>query len=235
MSAHYENRLLSALGADSQKLLLARASEERLHLKTTLYAEYEMPRFAYFPLTAVASVVALTAQGESSEVGFIGCEGVVGAYHLLGPAPVPTRCFIQIEGRALRIPFADLRGAYESSLEVRTRMHEFLQADFLSVSQMAGCNQMHDLTQRLSRWLLMAFDRHKSDTLTVTQDILAEMVAARRTSITALTTELRRQKLISTTRGQLTILDRKGLEEITCDCYSVAQTLFSDLYKVARV
>jgi CRP-like cAMP-binding protein len=108
----------------------------------------------------VASVVALTDKGETSEVGFIGCEGVTAAYHLLGPAKVSTRCFVQIEGTFLRVPFPDLRELYETSANLRARLHEFVQADSLSVSQMAGCNQMHPMIKRLARWLLMADDRH---------------------------------------------------------------------------
>ena len=92
------NRLLSALSEETRKGLLERAVAQSMQLKTVLYAEYEPPPLAYFPLTGVASVVALTAEGRSSEVGFIGCDGVTGAYHLLGPAEVPTRCFVQIEG-----------------------------------------------------------------------------------------------------------------------------------------
>jgi CRP-like cAMP-binding protein len=135
------NRLLSALSEETRKGLLGRSVAQAMHLKTVLYAEDETPSFAYFPLSGVASVVALTPEGRSSEVGFIGCEGVTGAYHLLGPAEVPMRCFVQIEGDFPRVPFSDLRTAYENSGEFRSRLHQFIQADSLIVSQMAGFGQ----------------------------------------------------------------------------------------------
>jgi CRP-like cAMP-binding protein len=226
------NRLLSALSPEGRELVMTRAVEQTMQLKTVLYAEYETPRLAYFPLSGVASVVALTAEGQTSEVGFVGCEGVVGAYHLLGPASVPTRCFVQIEGDFIRVPFADLRSAYLSSDEIRTRLHEFIQADSLSVSQIAGCNQMHQIGPRLARWLLMADDRHKSDTLGVTHDILAEMIASRRTTITKISLGLKRRGLVTYSRGQIKILDRAGLERAACDCYNIAKKLFTDLYLV---
>jgi CRP-like cAMP-binding protein len=225
------NRLLSALSPESRGLLLARAVEQTMQLKTILYAEYETPRLAYFPLSGVASVVALTPQGQTSEVGFVGSEGVIGGYHLLGPAEVPTRCFVQITGDFLRIPFADLRSAYDSSAEIRRRVHEFIQADSLSVSQIAGCNQMHQLAPRLARWLLMADDRHKCDTLGVTHDILAEMIASRRTTITKISLKLKEQGLIDYSRGQVKILDRVGLEGAACPCYKITKILFNGLYR----
>ena len=225
------NRLLSALSEGTRKGLLERAVAQSMQLKTVLYAEYEPPPLAYFPLTGVASVVALTAEGRSSEVGFIGCEGVTGAYHLLGPAEVPTRCFVQIEGSFLRVPFSDVRAAYDKSSEFRSRLHEFVQADSLIVSQIAGCNQMHELGPRLARWLLMADERHKSDTLGVTHEILAEMVAAQRATVTTAMGKFKRQRLTSSKRGQVTILDKKGLQSAACDCYRTASKLFKDLYR----
>jgi CRP-like cAMP-binding protein len=225
------NRLLSTLSEGTRNRLLARSVVQSLQLKTVLYAEYEAPPLAYFPLSGVASVVALTTEGRSAEVGFIGCEGVTGAYHLLGPAEVPTRCFVQIEGSFQRIPFADLRAVYDGSSEFRARLHEFLQADSLIVSQMAGCNQMHELGPRLARWLLMADERHKADTLGVTHEILAEMVAAQRATVTTVMGKFKRQGLTSSNRGQVTITDKTGLRDVACDCYGTASNLFKNLYK----
>jgi len=230
-NAWQRNRLLSTLSEETRTKLLTRSVAQTLQLKTVLYAEYEAPPLAYFPLSGVASVVALTAEGRSAEVGFIGCEGMTGAYHLLGPAEVPTRCFVQIEGDFLRVPFADVRAGYEKSDEFRRRLHEFLQADGLIVSQMAGCNQMHELEPRLARWLLMADERHKSDTLGVTHEILAEMVAAQRSTVSTAMGKFKRRGLTTSMRGQVTITDKKGLLNAACDCYGTASKLFRDLYK----
>ena len=225
------NRFLDSISDQSYTLLSPHMVSQAMKLKSVLFAEYERPSFAYFPLDGVASVVALAKAGESAEVGFIGCEGIVGAYHLLGPAKVPTRCFVQIEGDFLRIPFTELLSAYGSTPEIRTRVHEFIQADSLSVSQMAGCNQMHDHGTRLARWLLMAMDRHGSETLAVTHEILAEMIGARRTTVTVIVGSLQRRGLIRCERRRLSILDRKGLENAACDCYGIARNLFDGLYQ----
>lgn len=214
----------------SRKSLLADALVQTLELKTVLFVEDENPKYAYFPTSGVASVVALTTTGQTSEVGFTGCEGVVGAYHLLGPAKVSLRCFVQIEGDFIRVPFVSLRTAYAESKDVHARILEFIQADCITVSQMAGCNQMHETRQRLARWLLMADDRHGAKTLGVTHEILAEMVAASRSTVTVLSGVMKRRGLISYTRGTLKIVNRPRLEEMACDCYGIAKQLFNDLY-----
>ena len=225
------NRLLSTLSAETRRALAAKGVKRTLSLKTPLFRERETPKLAYFPLNGVASVVAIAADGGVSEVGFIGCEGVSGAYHLLGPAKVPMRCFVQVEGEFLAVPFAAIRMAYESSLEFRRYLLEFIQADSLTVSQIAGCNQMHKLDRRLARWLLMAHDRHKSQSMGVTHEILAEMVASSRSTVTQACLRMKRQGLIRYSRGHLVISDRKELEAAACDCYGVARSLFFNLYR----
>ena len=226
----FGNRLLDSLSRAGSELLMSRATEQVMALKAVLYAEYERPAYAYLPLTGVASVVAITSKGESAEAGFIGCEGMVGATHVLGPARVPTRCFVQIEGLFLRIPFADLVAAHRASEELRSRMSEFIQVDMLTLSQMAGCNQMHGHEARLARWLLMAADRSKSVNLAVTHEIMAEMIGARRTTVSLIAAKLQRHGLIAYKRGLVDILDRKGLEHVACECYGIAKALFQGLY-----
>lgn len=225
------NRLLKALTPATRSKLQIEAVQEMLALKTVLYVEDERPKQTFFPLTGLASVVAVTADGRTSEVGFIGCEGLSGAYHLLGTAAVPNRCFVQIKGDFLRIPFSSVRQIYETSEEFRRRVHQFVQVDSLIVSQMAGCNQMHQIEPRLARWLLMADDRQKSDTLAITHDILSEMVAATRSTVTQICVGFKRKGLIRYSRGEMTIADRRGLESLACDCYRIARRLFTSLYQ----
>jgi CRP-like cAMP-binding protein len=207
------------------------AEVECLMPKTSLFVEYEAPAYAYFPLDGVASVVAMTSDRNTVEVGFAGHEGVIGAYHLLGPAKVPTRCFVQIRDAFLRIPFSDLKAANGSSEEIRSRVLEFIQVDSLSVSQMAACNQIHDLETRLARSLLMATDRHKSYTLSVTHEILAEMIGARRSTVTVIAGGLQKKGLIRYSRGALEVLDPHGLDLVACHCYQVSKGLFNSLYE----
>jgi CRP-like cAMP-binding protein len=202
-----------------------------LPLRTVLYEANEMPTHAYFLTSGLASVVTSMSDGATAEVSFIGREGVVGAFHLLGPAEVPTNCFVQMEGAALRISTAHLKEAFESSEEVRERVLEAVQEQALTIGQISACNRLHESQERLARWLLMAQDRTQSDVLNITQEFLAEMLGARRTTVTMVASALQRKGLIEYRRGQVKILDRTNLEAAACDCYKVIKRLYDSLYR----
>ena len=231
MSVEYANRLLSSLSTKSRELLVGLSKPVSLPLKTTLYEADETPQFAYFMTSGIASVVTTVADGATAEVGLIGREGVVGVLHLLGPLPVPTRCFIQLEGTARRIPLPELRKAFQSSREIRDRLLEFVQEQTLSLGQLAGCHRLHEADERLARWLLMAQDRTQSDVLNFTQEFLGMMLGARRTTVTMVAGALQESGLIEYRRGHVKILSRENLEEAACECYQITRKLFSNLYK----
>jgi CRP-like cAMP-binding protein len=224
------NRFMLSLSNDLRIDLLSRARKERLESNSLLYKEFQIPDSAYLPLDGVASVLAVSTEGDGVEVGLVGREGIVGAYHVLGPARVATRCNVQVGGNFLRLPFADFQRAYLDSEELRRRIHEFVQADSLSVSQIAGCNLLHDQRQRLARWLLMASDRHESSHLMITQDILAGMIGAKRPTVNMLCGVFRSEGFIEYQRGSIKIISRAGLERVACYCYQVAKSLFDGLY-----
>jgi CRP-like cAMP-binding protein len=224
------NRLLASLSSANQENLLLNANEIALPLRSVQYREYATPKYAYFPVSAVLSVVVLTASGQSAEVGLIGREGVVGAHHLIGPMKIPMRCFTQIEGTCLRIPYSDLQKAYQTVPEIRWRILEFIQGDLLAISQTAGCNRMHDVEPRLARWLLMVAARHGSNELRLTQETIAEMIGVRRTTITMVAGKLRQRGLIDYSRGHVQIHNRSELEKAACDCYWITNQIFNDLY-----
>jgi CRP-like cAMP-binding protein len=171
------------------------------------------------------------SDGATAEVSFIGREGVVGAFHLLGRAEVPTNCFVQMEGAALRISTAHLKEAFESSEEVRERVLEAVQEQALTIGQISACNRLHESQERLARWLLMAQDRTQTDVLNITQEFLAEMLGARRTTVTMVASALQRSGLIEYRRGQVKILDRTNLEAAACDCYKVIKRVYDSLYR----
>jgi hypothetical protein len=158
---------------------------------------------------------------------------VVGSFQLLGPAKVSTRCFIQLEATALRMRFADLVYMFRTNEEIRDRVLEFVQEQAVSLGQLAGCNRLHGNEERLARWLLMAQDRTHSDTLNFTQEFLAMMLGARRTTVTLIAGVLQRQGLIRYQRGKVKILDRANLEAAACDCYRIAKELYAGLYSHA--
>ena len=226
------NLFIASLSAPSRDLLLSRSTAVSLPLRTVLYAAEVRPVHAYFMTSGMASVVTTMAEGGSAEVGVIGREGIVGSLHLLGPAQVPNHCFMQLEGTALRIAFADLQRAFRSSAEIRERILEFVQEQALCLGQVAACHRLHDAEERLARWLLMVQDCTQTDVLNLTQEFLAEMLGAQRTTVTMVAGALQRSGLIQYQRGHVKILNRESLEAAACDCYQVIQQLYKNLYKL---
>ncbi len=174
-----------------------------------------------------------TGNGDTAEVGLIGKEGVVGSFHLLGPAKVSTTCYIQLAGTALRMPFPELVSAFRRDEEIRYRLLEFVQEQALILTHIAGCNRLHENEERLSRWLLMSQDRTGSDVLDFTQDFLAMMLGVRRPTVTVIAGALQRSGLIEYERGKVRIINRKNLEAAACDCYRVTKELHTNLYSEA--
>src|SRR5277367_1284609 len=231
MSSTPVNLLLNSLSPESRDLLVSRSSAVELPLRTPLYEADRTPKFAYFLTSGIASVVMTMVEGGTAEVVVIGNEGPVGSMHILGTAPVQTRCFMQLEGSALRVPLAVLRESFRSSEEIRDRILEFVQHQTLCISQIAGCNRLHGAEERLARWLLMVHDRIASDTLHLTQEFLAEMLGAQRTTVTLVAGILQESGLIEYRRGHVKILNRENLEHVACDCYQVTKRLYAGLYK----
>ena len=231
MPVQNTNLLLSSLSSKSRESLLAHGVALPLPVTTPLYKANEVPAYAYFITSGMASVVAMSTGGGTAEVAVTGCEGIVGSIHLLGPAPVSTESFMQLDGTGIRVPLSKLRKAFRTSEEIRDRVLEFVQEQTLSVSQIAGCNRLHEAEARLARWLLMAKDRTRSDVLNFTQEFLAMMLGAQRTTVTMVAGNLQRSGLIEYRRGRVTILNRENLEEAACDCYQVTKNLYENLYK----
>jgi CRP-like cAMP-binding protein len=202
-----------------------------LPLHTMLHEQNEMPAYAYFLCSGIASVVVSMPEGGSAEVGLVGREGVIGALHIIGPTPAPAQCFMQMEGAALRIRLDDLRKLFLGSEELRQRMLEFVQQQSVTLGQIAACNKLHEAEARLARWLLMSRDRATMDTMTMTQEFLADMLGTRRTTVTLVAGSLARQGMIDYKRGKVTVLDREALERTACDCYRVTKEALVKLYK----
>ena len=231
MGSENSNLFLSSLSPESRKQLSSHATGVPLPLRTPLYEAEQTPAYAYFLTSGIASVVTTMVDGGTAEVSLIGSEGIVGCVHLLGPAPVSTRCFIQLEGTGLRIPLVELRKAFRSCEEIRRRVLEFVQEQTVSVSQLAGCQRLHEAEERLARWLLTAQDRTQSEQLNFTQEFLAMMLGAQRTTVTMVAGAMQRSGLIEYHRGTVKILDRENLEAAACDCYRITKQLYLNLYK----
>ncbi len=179
----------------------------------------------------MASIITTMQDGESAEVSVMGREGMSGALQLLGPSKVPTTCIMQLDGSGLRIPTADMRRIFETSDEVRDRILECVQEQTNLMGQIAACNRLHEAEERLARWLLMASERIGNLEMNFTQEFLAELLGARRTTVTMVAGALQRSGLIEYRRGRVKILNPEELQEAACECYRVTADLHARLYK----
>jgi CRP-like cAMP-binding protein len=177
----------------------------------------------FFPDSGVVSVVAVYTDGSIIEMATIGREGFADVQAVFGAKTSSARLLVQIQGSAAKMSRAAFTRAMVSMPSFRNLMSAYVQAFLEQVMVSVACNGAHSLKQRLARWLLMMRDRCDDDTLLITQDLLAEMLGAQRPSITNAAQELERAGLIERGRGQVTILDRKGLTKASCECYQLVR------------
>jgi CRP-like cAMP-binding protein len=225
------NRVLDALPAAERGSLLSRMQPVGLQVGMMLLKPGEQPQYAHFMTSGVTSVLTFMADGAGAEVGLVGREGIVESLNLLGTANSPTTAFIQVEGTALRMRFAELQQELRASETIRSRILESIQCQGFVVSQIAACNGLHEIEERLARWLLMLRDRLDSERFQMTQEFLAEMLGARRTSVTAAAGSLQRGGLIEYHRGNIHILDREKLQNAACECYPIVRDLAAGLFR----
>jgi CRP-like cAMP-binding protein len=171
--------------------------------------------------TGLASVLNVMADGKSTEVGLTGPEGFVGIPLVAGFKSSPTTVVIQIEGSGFRISANDFLETIPKCPSLTQALHRFVQDLTLQAQQVAACNRVHEMEERLARWLLMCQDRVGSDQFKLTQEFLAHMLASRRASVTVAAGILQKAGLIAYTRGVVQIKNRKLLEEASCECYGM--------------
>lgn len=199
--------------------------------KTVLYEPHQKLRYCYFVTSGIASVVVETPEGTTAEVNVLGHESLVGAMALLGPTPMLTRCFMQVAGTGLRVAASDLQVMFMESAPLRNLVLQFVQNQNALTSQIAACNRLHSAEERLARWLLMVQDRVESDDFALTQEFLAQMLGARRSTVALAAGALQKGGLIRYHRGIVEILDREALTLAACDCYPLLKGLLAGLYK----
>ncbi len=168
--------------------------------------------------------------GEIIEVGFIGREGCPEGMYLLGPQTITRKCFVQVEGTALRMRFREFQELYLSNPVLNRLIGRWVQYESFALGQIAACNGLHMLEERLARWLLMVQDRIGEADLPLTQDLLGQMLGARRSTVTLAAGNLQRAGLIDYRRGHIWIHDRERLKDVACECYPIMQQLFYGLY-----
>ena len=227
---HGKNRLLESLAAREIALLAP-------HLKTIAFAQGaliqeagEPIEFVYFPYSGMISLLVVMRDGAGIETATIGREGAVNAVAALGGRISAGRAVMQIEGDVGQIPAAKLRAAVEASATLHDIIGRYNDIHFALVQQTAGCNALHNVENRMSRWLLQARDRCDSDTIPLTQEFLAEMLGVQRTSVTAIARALQEQGLISYRRGRIEILDGPALEKKSCECYDTVRRRSEEMF-----
>ncbi|HEX4784758.1 MAG TPA: Crp/Fnr family transcriptional regulator [Candidatus Sulfotelmatobacter sp.] len=183
----------------------------------------------YFLNQGMVSLVFTTQKGESVEVGVVGNEGFTPIPVAAGLRRSPHRGVMQIGGDGFKISVSDLEAALSSNPVLHNRLNRYAAIYGLQVAQTAGCNRLHDIEQRLSRWLLLAQDRVGSGLLRITHDFLAMMLGTDRPSVSLAAAELQRKKIIEYTRGSVRILNRKKLERSACECYGIIQQFNGEL------
>jgi CRP-like cAMP-binding protein len=223
------NRLLALLPRKDYERLSPHLEGVTLKYRKSLYRAYKPIEFVYFIETGVGSLVNTMSNGDAAEVGTIGNEGIVGLPIVLDDERAPTSVYIQVPGCGLRMKVSVFKKELSRSVSLRTVMHRYTHAFFNQVAQSAACNQFHSLEQRCSRWLLMTRDRMDSDTFMLTQEFLAMMLGVQRTGVSVAASALQRAGIISYKRGNVVIIDRRGLEQRSCECYGVSKREFDRL------
>jgi CRP-like cAMP-binding protein len=225
----YKNRILASLSKAELSRLSPYLSQEELRSGKTLMESNQEITFAYFLETGLASVVVAMANGNMVETGVIGNDGLVGFPVLLGTRSTPMRTFMQIPGRGFKIKIQHLVEEFERSGALYKKINHYVQAILVQTGQTAACNRLHDIAERLARWLLMCHDRMETDTFTITHEFLGHMLGTPRSTVTIAAGILHEAGLVDYSRGKVLVKDRKGLEKAACECYQTIRKEFDRL------
>ena len=225
----HQNHLLDALPAGDYERLVPHLELVPMRLGDVLYESGVQLRYVYFPTTAILSLLYVMEDGASAEIAIVGNEGILGISLFMGGETTPSRAVVQSAGHVFRLK-ADLLktefGRFGPTMHLLLR---YTQALITQMSQTAVCNRHHSVDQQLCRWLLLSLDRLQTSELSMTQELIANMLGVRREGVTEAAGKLQGAGLISYTRGRITVLDRPGLEARSCECYQVVKTEFDRL------
>jgi CRP-like cAMP-binding protein len=185
--------------------------------------------FAYFLNRGLISLVVVMNDGETAEAGIVGNEGFIGTPAAVGLSRSPLQAVVQITGDGFRVRVAALQNILESAPHLQLILSRYAVVQGMQVAQTAACNRLHDIKQRLARWLLMAQDRVDSESLPITHDFLATMLGTDRPSVSTAAGALQKKKIIEYTRGAVRIVNRRKLEDAACECYGMTQQYNGEL------
>ncbi len=198
-------------------------------LGEVMYESGDALRHVYFPTTSIVSLLFVLENGASAEIAVVGKEGVLGFALFMGGESTPSRAVVQSAGYGYRLEAELMKREFNRSGPLMRLFLRYTQALITQMTQTAVCNRHHSIEQQLCRWLLLSLDRLPSDTLSMTQDLIANMLGVRREGVTEAAGKLQRAGLIRYSRGRIDVLDRPGLANRACECYAVVKLEFDRL------
>jgi CRP-like cAMP-binding protein len=218
-----DNRLRASLSPADYEIVLPHLERIPMSLGMVVYESGSAQQFVYFPADSIVSLLYVLESGASTEIAVTGNEGLVGISLIMGGESTPSRAVVQSAGSGFRVRGAVLRKLFDSSGEAQHLLLRFTQALITQMTQTAVCNRHHVVDQQLCRWLLLSMDRLPSNRLMMTQELIANMLGVRREGVTEAAGKLQADGLIEYSRGNITVLDRPGLEARVCECYAVVK------------
>ncbi len=228
-----QNHLLAALPVIESERLYPHLELVPLPLGEVLYESGDQLQHVYFPTASIVSLLYVMADGASAEIAVVGNEGIIGIALFMGGETMPNRAVVQSAGYAYRLKGQLLKEEFNRAGELQHLLLRYTQALLTQMSQTAVCNRHHSVDQQLCRWLLLSLDRLSSNELTMTQELIANMLGVRREGVTEAAGKLQSAGLIHYSRGHITVLDRPRLEARACECYQVVKTEFDRLLPYA--
>ena len=223
-----KNELLAALAPADWARWLPQLEAVKLPLGDVLYESGATLSHVYFPTTAIVSLLYVMENGASAEIAVVGNEGLVGISLFMGGGSTPSRAVVQSAGDGFRMPAQDIKKEFKRTAVLHLLLR-YTQALITQMSQTAVCNRHHSLDQQLCRWLLLSLDRLQGNELVMTQELIANMLGVRREGVTEGALKLQAAGFIKYSRGRITVLDRRGLEQRTCECYEVVKREYDRL------
>ena len=229
-----QNLLLAALSAQERQRWLPELEFVELPLGHVLYESNGTMTHVYFPTTAIVSLLYVLENGASAEIAVVGNEGVVGVSLFMGGGSTPNRAVVQSAGFGFKLNAHAMREEFDRAGPVLPLLLRYTMALIVQMSQTAVCNRHHSLDQQLCRWLLLSLDRLSGNELSMTQELIANMLGVRREGVSESALKLQKDGLIRYSRGRITVLDRPRLEHRTCECYAVVKAEYDRLLPLLK-
>jgi CRP-like cAMP-binding protein len=219
----HRNLLLAGLSLEERNRLFPHLQLVSMPLGKSLYEPGTVLRHVYFPLDCIVSLLYVMENGESAEISVVGNEGLVGIALFMGGETTPSRAIVQSAGYAYQLGAQKLKDEFRRNGNLQLLLLRYTQALITQMAQTAVCNRHHSVDQQLCRWLLLSLDRLPSNQLTMTQELIANMLGVRREGVTDAAGKLQKLGVIQYQRGHITVLDRPKLEHLSCECYGVVK------------